>query len=111
MIEKYEEVLKSFLNFYGVDNQYREFNSEFGELAIELANFLTPDFMKEKNKILAKSELHENLKTEFADAIIMLWQMVFATGITVEELEREICWKIKRQEFRIEKKRKELEAK
>ena len=108
---KYKSDLESILRFYGIDNQYRKFNSEIGELAIELADFLTPDYLKEKSKILSKEDLHENLKTEFADAFIMLGQMMIATDVSAEELEKEVCWKLNRQKFRINNKRKELEAK
>lgn len=105
----YKEKLNDALNFYGADNQYREFNSEVGELAIELADFLTPDYLKEKSKILSKEDLHENLKSEFADVFIMLGQMMILTGVTEEELKETAEWKILRQEHRIEKKRIELQ--
>ena len=106
---KYKNDLENILKFYGADNQYREFNSEVGELAIELADFLTPDYLKEKRKILPKDELHENLKTEFADVLIMLGQMMILTGVGQEEVDDEIRWKIHRQKLRIRQKRLELQ--
>lgn len=104
-----EEELSKILKFYGAENQYREFNSEIGELAIELASFFTPNVYKEKEKVITEYEQHEKLLTEFADAYIMLRQMMLATGISTEEWCKEIDYKVERQKKRIEKKRKELQ--
>lgn len=94
-----EDLLK-IINFYGVNNQLRQFNEECFELIEAIIN-------AENNRLIGivrkpSKTATEHIKEEIADCLVMLGQFIEYYGITREELMLIERYKVNRQLDRIE---------
>lgn len=90
--------LLEIINNYGVDNQLRKFNEECLELEEAIIKYETLKDYYFKNTNWLKDHITE----ELGDVTVMLKQFRAYYGITDEEIEEVMLYKIERQKKRME---------
>ena len=75
---------------------------EYGNGQIIVAIEELSELQKELTKALRMAFNKDHTVEEMADALIMLYQMVYYFGITDKELKNAVDYKLKRLEYRLE---------
>ena len=86
MIE--DERIKSIADHYGIDNQLHQLAEECSELAVEASHS-------------ARKGVTVKIIEEMADVLLMIEQVVYLSGIAIEDIDECIRFKIDRQLERI----------
>ena len=100
-----KENLLKIINHYGVLPQLKYFQSEVFELNEAIINYETINNYDKQDsnfKTYGNRILIEHITEEIADVLVMLAQFVEYYGISNEELEKFVNYKIDRQLKRIE---------
>lgn len=89
-MNEYEKILLEIINFYGISGQVKKFNEE----SYELREAILLDVGDEESK--------NHIEDEMADNIIMLYQFILKLDLNLDNIERRIEYKIRRQKMRME---------
>ncbi len=104
-----KEDLLIIINHYGLMKQLKYIHSEYFELDEAILNEREISFNSEGNigDLLTLNKAKEHIAEEIADIMVMLKQFQYYYGISDEEIEDIMKFKIKRQLERIESEGKE----
>ena len=97
-----EELLK-IINHYGVLKQLKYIHSEYFELDEAIIRAEYPAIAKDKKPEELKEMERKHIAEEIADIMVMLEQFRLHYGISLDEIENIMKYKVKRQLERIDK--------